>query len=41
MKAVKKSPKEGQTTAHSDFREKVQALAVEYASTIESEGGKE
>lgn len=31
LKIAKKSPKEGQTTAHSDFREKVLALAQEYA----------
>lgn len=35
MKALKKSPKEGQTTAHSDFREQVQKLATEYAAKIE------
>lgn len=35
LKVLKKSPKEGQTTAHSDFREAVQKLAAEYATQIE------
>lgn len=32
LKAAKKSPKDGQTTTHADFREKVLALANEYAA---------
>ena len=39
MKAVKKAPKEGQTTAHSDFREKVLKLAEEYLAASASEEG--
>lgn len=35
MKVLQKSPKEGQTTAHSDFREAVQKMASEYAATQE------
>lgn len=35
MKAVKKSPKEGQKTEHADFREAVAKLAAEYATKLE------